>query len=171
MVFSIEAVRLNCDGHQRGKHMSIQRVSRAELLRQLNERFSEAEIRQTARIVNQLPPAAELGEISVALGIIPRGTLAQWRRMTRRVPVMIADALVQGIRGYLATITRTRGERYAGVKAIRIAIVDGARFGLSIRQEITGMRVELTWGGRTVVDQPAPRGRRAAGRGQAGSAA
>jgi len=146
-------------------------VSRAELLEQLNARFSEAEIRQTARIVNQLPPEAELGAISVALGIIPRGTLAQWRRLTGQVPVMIAVALAQGVRGYMAAINRTRGARYAGVKAIRISIVDGERFGLLIRQESAGMRIELTWGRQPAPDQPAQRARRAGGRGGRGSAA
>jgi hypothetical protein len=151
--------------------MSIRRVSRAELLEQLNARFSEAEIRQTARIVNELPPEAELGAISVALGIIPRGTLAQWRSVTGQVPVMIAVALAQGVRGYMAAINRTRGARYAGVKAIRISIVDGERFGLLIRQESDGMRIELTWGRQPAPDQPAQRARRAAGRARRGSAA
>ena len=151
--------------------MSIARVSRAELLEQLNARFSEAEIRQTARIVNQLPPEAELGAISVALGIIPRGTLAQWRRLTGQVPVMIAVALAQGVRGYMAAINRTRGARYAGVKAIRISIVDGERFGLLIRQESAGMRIELTWGSQPAPAQPAQRVRRAGGRTRARSGA
>jgi len=151
--------------------MSVQRVTRAELLAQLNARFSEAEIRQTARIVNELPPEAELGAVCVALGIIPRGNLAQWRRVTAQVPVMIADALARGVRGYMAAINRTRGARYAGIKAIRISIVDGERFGLSIRQESTGMRIELTWGRQPEPDQPAQRARRVGGRARSGSAA
>ena len=171
VVFSVEAVRHNRDAHQRGEHMATRRVTRAELLEQLNARFSEAEIRQTARIVNALPADAEFGAIPVALGIIPRGSLADWRRVTGRVPVMIAVALAQGVRGYMAAISRTRGARYAGVKAIRISIVDGERFGLVISQEITGMRIELIWGRAPVPEQPGQRGRRAGGRAQAGAAA
>jgi len=83
---------------------------------------------------------------------------------------MIADAYVQGIRGYMAGINRTTG-RYAGRKAIRISIVDGERFGLAIRQEEEGMRIELTWGRQPVPDQPAQRVRRAGGRTRTGSAA
>jgi hypothetical protein len=124
--------------------MSIVPLSRAQLLKQLNERFSEAEIKNTARIINKLPARAELGAISVALGIIPRGGLAQWRKATGRVPVIIADALVQGIRGHMRAIGRTKGTRYAGSKAIKITIVDGKMFGLSIAQEMSGMRIRLT---------------------------
>jgi hypothetical protein len=84
---------------------------------------------------------------------------------------MIADAYVQGIRGYMAAIRRTRGPRYAGPKAITISIVDGERFGLSIRQENTGMRIELTWASQLPAEQPAPRRRGAAARARTGSAA
>ena len=151
--------------------MSARRITRAELLEQLNARFSEAEIRQTARIVNALPPDAEFGAIPVALGIIPRGSLADWRRVTGRVPVMIAVALARGVRGYMGAINRTRGARYAGVKAIRISIVDGERFGLAVSQEITGMRIELTWGSQPVPDQPRAGSRRPGRRAPAGTTA
>ena len=92
---------------------SMRHITRAELLEQINRRFSEAEIRSSARIINPLPADAQLGAICIALGIIPRAGLAEWRRITRQVPVMIADAYVQGIRGYMAGINRTTG-RYAG---------------------------------------------------------
>lgn len=124
--------------------MSAPRLKRAQLLKELNARFSEAEIRNTAKVINRLPAKAELGAISVALGIIPRAGLAQWRKAAGRVPVMIADALVQGIRGHMRAVDRTKGTRYAGSKAIKITIVDGKMFGLSISQEMTGMRVRLT---------------------------
>jgi hypothetical protein len=149
----------------------MRHISRAELLEQLNRRFSAAEIRRAASIINALPPDAQLGDICVALEIIPSPGLAEWRRVTGRVPIMIADAYVQGIRGYMAAIRRTRGARYAGPKAIRISIVDGERFGLSIRQEITGMSIELTWGSQPVPDQPQAGSRRPGRRAPAAPAA
>lgn len=124
--------------------MPIVNMDRAQLLKQLNARFSESEIRKTAKIINKLPAKAELGAISAALGIIPRSSLGDWRKATARVPVMIADALTQGIRGHLKAIGRTKGTRYAGSKAIKIRIVDGKMFGLSISQQMTGMRIRLT---------------------------
>jgi len=146
-------------------------MSPAQLLEQLNARLSASEIRETARIINELPPEAELGAISVALGIIPRGNLAQWRRSSGRVPVMIADALMQGIRGHMAAINRTRGARYAGSKPIRITIVDGAMFGLSFAQRTDGMHIELTMGNHPPPERPGQQGRRSGGLPQTGSAA
>jgi hypothetical protein len=119
-------------------------MERPKLLKQLNARFSKAEIGKSAKIINKLPAKAELGAISVALGIIPRGSLPQWHKAVGRVPVMIADALVQGIRVHMRAIGRTKGARYAGSKAIKINIVDGKMFGLSISQGVTGMRIKVT---------------------------
>jgi len=59
----------------------------------------------------------------------------------------------------------------AGVKAIRISIVDGERFGLAASQEITGMRIELTWGSQPVPDQPRAGSRLPGRRAPAGPAA
>ena len=118
-------------------------VPRPRLLEQLNARFSAEQIRDTARIINALPPTARLGDISIALGIIPRGTWADWRKVTGEIPIMIASAFMGGIRGYLAILGR-RGARSAETKAIHINIVDGPSFGLSISEGAEGMRVELT---------------------------
>ena len=124
--------------------MTIANLSRAQLVKKLNARFSPAEIKQTAKILNTLPPGARLGDIPMALGIVPTGSRAEWHRACERIPVMIADALTQGIRGYMRAINRGKGSKFAGPKAIRMRIVAGDMFGLAISQEMTGMRIKLT---------------------------
>jgi hypothetical protein len=118
-------------------------VPRPRLLEQLNAHFSAEHIRETARIINALPPTARLGDISIALGIIPRGTRADWRKVTGGIPIAIGAALMGAIRGYLAPLGR-RGARSEEPKAIHFNITDGRTFGLSISEDVEGMRIELT---------------------------
>jgi hypothetical protein len=122
----------------------IAQVSRAELLKKLNALFSEAQIRQTARIINRLPASAQFGDLSIALGIVPREGHAQWRKNAAHVPVMIADAFVQGIRAHMRAINRTKGARYADRKAIRLRIVDGKMSAVAISQDMDGLKIKLT---------------------------
>ena len=124
--------------------MTLVLLKRSELLKALNDAFSAANIRKTAKIVNALPAGAHLSEIAVALNIVPPSNRADWRKQCQRIPVLIADGLMEGIRAHLRNINKTKGTRFAGTKAITTRIVDGKMFGLEIAQEMDGMHVKLT---------------------------
>ena len=115
--------------------MALRMMDRAELLKNLNQRFSEQEIKKTARLLRSLPKDAELAELAEALGIIPKNEIKLWRESTRRVPVLMAGALMGGILDHLHNVSRTRGTRYAGPKALRFKIVDRAAFGVQMAQK------------------------------------
>lgn len=115
--------------------MALKMMNRAQLLKSLNARFSEQEIRKTARMLRSLSKDAELAELGEALGIIPEDEIKLWRQSTQRVPVLIASALIGGIVDHLRSVNRTRGTRYAGPKELRFKIVDRAAFGLQIAQK------------------------------------
>src|SRR5262249_40972501 len=112
--------------------MTVIHLSRAALLKALDAAFSAANIKNTAKIINALPDGAHLSEIAIALDIIPRSERADWRRQCQRIPVLIADGLMEGIRAYLRNINKTKGTRVAGTKAITTRIVDGKMFALAI---------------------------------------
>ena len=115
--------------------MAMKTMDRAELLKNLNQRFSEQEIKKTARLLRSLPKDAELAELAEALGIIPKNEIKLWRQSTRRVPVLMAGALMAGIVDHLHNVNRTQGTRYAGPKELRFKIVDRAAFGVQISQK------------------------------------
>ena len=124
--------------------MTITNMTRAELVKQLNLRFAPEQIAASARQVNALPATARLGDIPIALGVVPRAGRAEFHRACERIPVMIAEALKQALRGHLRAIRQTKGSKYAGPKAIRMRIVAGEMFGLQIAQDMRGMRIKLT---------------------------
>ncbi len=122
--------------------MALRTMNRAKLLKNLNARFSEQEIRKTARLLRSLTKDAELAELGEALGIIPDDEIKLWRQSTERVPVLIASALMAGVLDHLRSVNRTRGTRYAGPKALHFKIVDRAAFGLQVVQKPE--RTEIT---------------------------
>jgi hypothetical protein len=113
-------------------------------LKALNVAFSAENIKKSAKIINALPSGAPLSEAAIALGIIPPPNRADWRRQCQRIPVLIADGLMEGTRAYLRNINKAKGSRFAGTKSIKTRIVDGKMFGLVIAQEMDGMYVKLT---------------------------
>jgi hypothetical protein len=120
----------------------LKKMDRKQLLDALNKAFSESEIKKTAKVSRSLSAKAGLGDLSEALGIIPKAEAKIWRQSTARIPVLIATALNDGIREHLRTINRTKTTRFAGPKALHFAIVDGDSFGLRVVQRPT--RTELT---------------------------
>jgi hypothetical protein len=124
--------------------MTVTNLTRIKLLKEMNAAFSAANIKKTAKIVNALPDGAHLSEIAIALNIIPHASRADWRKQCQRIPVLIADGLMEGTRAYLRNVNKTKGTRVAGTKAITTRIVDGKMFALVIAQEMDGMHIKLT---------------------------
>ena len=122
--------------------MAMVTMNRRELLRKLNQRFSESEIQKTARLFRRLPRDAALAKLGEVLGIIPKKEIKMWEESTQRVPVLIAGALMGGILEHLRNVGRTSGTRFAGPKALHFNIVDRSAFGLQVSQKPT--RTDIT---------------------------
>jgi hypothetical protein len=135
-------VHVSLEFHRGGRHMALVTMNRAQLLRKLNQRFSEGEIKRTATLFRSMPRDAALARLGEVLGIIPKNEIKLWQESTQRVPVLIAGALMGGILDHLRTVGRTRGTKFAGPKALHFNIVDRNAFGLQISQKPT--RTDIT---------------------------
>jgi hypothetical protein len=118
--------------------MAVVGMNRRELLKLLNERFTEETIGKTAATVLQ-HPLGDLGRISEILGIIPASSLAAWHTATGSVPVLMAKALEAGIRGHLESLDQMKGP-----KALYFRIVDGPAFKVETAQQPTRTAITIT---------------------------
>ena len=106
------------------------RKPRSKILKELNEHFSAKRIGKTARATRRLRTDAELGSLSIALGIVPKEGQSDWRQRSGRVPTLIGAALTAGVLQHLRSLGRGRSP-----KPIRFNIVDGPRFRLTIAED------------------------------------
>lgn len=109
------------------------RKPRSKILKELNEHFSAKRIGKTARATRRLRTDAELGSLSIALGIVPKEGQSDWRQRSGRVPTLIGAALTAGVLQHLRSLGR--GGRGRSPKPIRFNIVDGPRFRLTITED------------------------------------
>ena len=118
--------------------MAVVGMNRKQLLKLLNERFTEDTIGKTAATVLQHPPG-DLGRISEILGIVPESALNSWHAATGHVPVLMARALAAGIRGHLEALDQMKGP-----KALYFRIVDGPAFKVETAQQPTRTAITIT---------------------------
>jgi hypothetical protein len=118
--------------------MAVVGMNRRQLLKLLNERFTEDTIGKTAATVLQHPPG-DLGRISEILGIVQESALASWHAATGHVPVLMARALAAGIRGHLEALDHMKGP-----KALYFRIVDGPAFKVETVQQPTRTAITVT---------------------------
>jgi hypothetical protein len=112
-------------------------------IKELNSFFSEGQIKKTAaRLVRKLSANAPLGQITEALGIVPKEQVKEFRKNCKLVPVTISTALTRAIRAHLGAVNRKGG--FAGPQELRINIKAGRNFALDITQLDTHTEITLT---------------------------
>ena len=118
-------------------------------IKELNSFFSEGQIKKTAaKLVRKLSANAPLGQITEALGIVPKQQVKEFRENCKLVPVTISTALTRAIRAHLAAVNRKGG--FAGPQELRINIKAGHNFELDITQLDTHTEITLTMQTRAV---------------------
>src|SRR5262245_44307204 len=118
--------------------MAVVGMNRRQLLKLLNERFTEDTISKTAATVLQHPPG-DLGRISEILGIVQGPALESWHAASGHVPVLMARALAAGVRGHLEALDQLKGP-----KALYFRIVDGPAFKVETVQQPTRTAITVT---------------------------
>src|SRR6516225_8510381 len=114
-----------------------------EQMEKLNSFFSQGQIKKTAaRLVPKLPANAPLGQLTEALGIVPKEQVKEFRENCKAVPVIISTVLTRAIRAHLGALNR-KGT-FKGPQGIQINIKAGHNFGLDITQLDTHTEITLT---------------------------